>query len=174
MRLPPSPRTSTALVIPILFLSAFGLAGCGLVAKAGKDLGNALPLPGKNRNAGPEIGTESALVPMGEVSFVDVTSRFVLVRTGRTINLKTGAALEARRGLERVAELSYSPETRRGFLVADILRGHPAIGDLVMIHSAEIVDQAAAREKAAAREEAQKRAVREASKERGRKRLKRK
>lgn len=159
------------MVVSLFLLSAAGPMGCGLAAKAGRGLASRLPGVGGKKDSRAEIGAAGAQVPLGEVSYVDERSRFVLVRTGRTIRLKTGAALEARRQQERVAELSYSPENRRGFLVADILRGNPALGDLVMIHSSEIVDMAAARESAEARQAAYENTVKEMSKERGRKRL---
>jgi hypothetical protein len=171
MRLFSLPSEAAKLVVPVLWLFLLGLPACGVAARAGKGLTSGLPLIGNKKEAQPEIGPAGAQVPLGEVSYVEANARFVLVRTGRTIKLKTGAALEARRNQERVAELSYSPEYRQGFLVADILRGNPAIGDLVMIHSSEILDLAAAQQKAAARETAYKEAVENQSKARGRKRL---
>ncbi len=171
MRFPPPLRKVARLVVPVLYLAVLALPGCGLAARAGQGLSAGLPSIGGKKKGGPEIGPEGAQVPLGEISYVDARSRFVLVRTGRTLKLKTGAALEARRELERVAELSYSPEYRQGFLVADILRGKPAIGDLVMIHSSEIMDIAAAQQQAEARETAYRQAVENKSRERGRKRL---
>ena len=85
--------------------------------------------------------------------------------------MQAGSPLEARRGVELVAELTYSPERRQGFLVADIRRGGPMVGDLVMVQSSEISNEETVRRQAEARARANEEALKSASLERGRKRL---
>ena len=71
-----------------------------------------------------------APVSSGMVSLVNEEAGFVLVRTGETP--EAGSSLQARSkdGAE-TALLRVSPEQKRPFIIADILKGKPHVGETV-------------------------------------------
>ncbi|MEI8234650.1 MAG: hypothetical protein WCH57_08190 [Verrucomicrobiota bacterium] len=71
-----------------------------------------------------------APVAIGSVSLVNDELGFVLIRTGETP--EAGSALQARsrEGVE-TASLKVSSEQKRPFIIADILKGKPHVGEVV-------------------------------------------
>ena len=128
----------------------------------------------KDPETAPERSPGGVSVPIGEIAYVNSDAGFVLVRTGKTIQLKQGTELEARLGMTPTAILDASPERKRGFVTADIVQGAPQLGDSVFVRVTPQPDleqrQAAMRQRAEAIGQAQK----SATIERGRKRLRKK
>ena len=85
---------------------------------------------GKKKPADPR--PDSAQI--GSVFMVDSKNEFLLIRSSRTLELEYGTDLIAQNDQGRqTAELKLSPERKAAFLVADIVRGNPEIGDRVKL-----------------------------------------
>lgn len=108
-------------------------------------------------------------IPIGEIVFVNDKVGFVLVRSGRSLRLKEGAELEARQGATPTAILDYSPERKKGFMTADILRGTPNVGDNVFVREMALPDVTPQQELMKKRLDAMAQAKKNASKKDGRK-----
>ncbi|MCB1229229.1 MAG: hypothetical protein KDN19_03120 [Verrucomicrobiae bacterium] len=81
---------------------------------------NALPIPQK--------------LPIGSVHLVHEAGGFVLIRTGRTTEIKPEADLVTFDEQGRpTGKLKLSPERKGAFLAADIVEGHPAVNDRVVM-----------------------------------------
>jgi hypothetical protein len=86
--------------------------------------------PAKHADAPPRART----IAVGEVTIVDEAGRFVLVDLAANLYLPPpGMALRAINAAgETTAHLKAAPERKRPFIAADIVDGHPAVGDLVV------------------------------------------
>lgn len=74
---------------------------------------------------------EAAPIRIGEVALVNNSSEFVLVDIGSGIGPRPGQALKTFRDGAETGVLTVSPESKRPFIVGDIVRGEPAAGDEV-------------------------------------------
>jgi hypothetical protein len=71
-------------------------------------------------------------LPVGLVHHVDETARFVLIRSGRGLQLEPGTILTVHGDQgETVARLKVSPARKESFLTADFLDGVPRKGQQV-------------------------------------------
>ena len=80
-----------------------------------------------------EKKTSAATAPrlVGTVAFVNESLRFVLVDVGSLYSPRQGTALKSFAGAEETAVLAVSPEHKRPFITADVVKGTPHRGDLV-------------------------------------------
>jgi len=71
---------------------------------------------------------------IGTVHMVDHTHDFLLIRSSRNTSIEYGTPLISQRPSGRQsAELKLSPERKGAFLVADIVKGSPDVGDIVKL-----------------------------------------
>jgi hypothetical protein len=77
---------------------------------------------------------------LGNVTLVNETSQFVLIKTPINQRLQPGIPLESFRDGQRSGELLFSPEQSFGFMTADITHGLPAVGDAVYLQYSEGFD----------------------------------
>jgi len=78
---------------------------------------------------------ESASI--GTVHMVDHTHDFLLIRASRNTSIQYGTPLISQSpGGKQSAELKLSPERKGAFLVADIVKGSPDVGDVVKMTGA--------------------------------------
>ena len=77
--------------------------------------------------------TESAPAPqrVGTVAMVNEDLHFVLVDVGSLYAPAAGTALKSFSGGAETGILAVDPEKQRPFIVADIIRGTPRVGDQV-------------------------------------------
>lgn len=68
---------------------------------------------------------------IGSVSFVNEALNFVLIDVGSLYSPLPGTALKSFAGGTESAILAVSPERKRPFITADIVKGTPHSGDLV-------------------------------------------
>ena len=87
-----------------------------------------LPWHHKHR-AAPPVAAGSRLV--GRIALVNEALGFVLVDVGSLYTPLAGAALKCFANGEEMAVLAVSPERKRPFITADIVKGMPHPGDLV-------------------------------------------
>ena len=113
-----APMFSTAVrVSTLVLLGAFG-ASCGLL-----------------RRGTPEtafVDSRRAPLAIGRVALVNVEERFALIEANLAQSPGLGTALRAYTGNAVSAELRATGVRRRPFLVADLVSGMPAKGDLVV------------------------------------------
>ncbi len=70
--------------------------------------------------------------PVGEVAIVEAENGFVLVDLGSSLYVpEPGETLHARNAHGETAKLKASAEQNRPFVAADIVEGHPQVGDEV-------------------------------------------
>jgi len=108
-------------------------------------LGTVASLSGCQLGSRPDRGeTETQRVDMtekrvflGDVSLVNESSQFVLIKTPINQRLTPGMPLESFRDGELSGELLFSPEQTYGFMTADIAHGAPAVGDAVYLRHVE-------------------------------------
>ncbi|MDB6172233.1 MAG: hypothetical protein JWL59_1544 [Chthoniobacteraceae bacterium] len=111
----PIPRHSS--ILPLLLLCVVWTTGC---ASHGK----------KNKAKPAAVGQETNFY--GTIALVNEESRFVLIEAGYNTAPADGTLLKSFRGETESADLSVSPERRRPFVIADIVRGTPQKGDRVV------------------------------------------
>ena len=81
----------------------------------------------------PQPGSAS----IGTVHMVDHTHDFLLIRSSRNTSIQYGAPLISQSpDGKQSAELKLSPERKGAFLVADIVKGSPDVGDIVKMTGA--------------------------------------
>lgn len=68
---------------------------------------------------------------VGTVTLVNEALRFVLVDVGTLYTPEPGSALKCIANGQETAVLAVSPERKRPFITADIVKGTPRPGDLV-------------------------------------------
>ena len=69
---------------------------------------------------------------VGQVAIVDVEQGFVLVDLGSNLYVpEPGVLLHASNDGGETAQLKTTPEQNRPFVAADIIEGHPLVGDQV-------------------------------------------
>lgn len=149
-------RTEGLLVIALLPMLA--LTGCGVVERAPAMGASALkaanPLnwfggdkkrkgQGEKGEDGDKDGGDAASNPMlampgsatlGTVYMVERRNDFLLIKASRLSEVKYGTTLISQNADgHQTAELKLSPERNSQFLVADILRGDPEVGDVVKV-----------------------------------------
>jgi hypothetical protein len=95
------------------------MSGCATAKKA------AAPPPASSAAATP--GPQR----VGTIALVNEELNFVLVDVGSLYAPRAGTALKSFSGTEETAILAVDPEKRRPFIVADIIRGAPKVGDEV-------------------------------------------
>jgi len=66
---------------------------------------------------------------VGRVALVNAELGFVLVDVGSLYAPQAGTALKSFHGTEESGVLAVSPEKQRPFIVADIVKGAPKVGD---------------------------------------------
>lgn len=72
-------------------------------------------------------------VVIGEVALVDEAGRFVLIDLDSNLYVPPpGASLRTANAAGETGHLQTSPEQKRPFIAADIVDGHPAVGDQVL------------------------------------------
>jgi len=71
-----------------------------------------------------------APVAIGSVSLVNESLGFVLIRTGETPAVGSVLQVRAKGGVE-TALLKVSAEQKRPFIIADITKGKPQVGEVV-------------------------------------------
>jgi hypothetical protein len=102
-------------LLRIFYLAGFAiLAGC---ASAKQSHGSAGAAPGPRR--------------VGTVAVVNEELRFVLVDVGSLYVPQAGTALKSFSGGTETGILAVDPEKQRPFIVADIVKGEPKVGDEV-------------------------------------------
>ena len=79
---------------------------------------------------------------LGNITLVNVDSRFVLIKTPVTQRLAPGFPLQSFQDGVLSAELLFSPEQTIGFMTADIREGTPTVGDQVYLRYTEDFDTA--------------------------------
>ena len=68
---------------------------------------------------------------MGTIALVSGDLSYVLVDVGSLSSPEPGTALKSFSGGAETAILAVDPEKQRPFIVADIIRGNPKVGDEV-------------------------------------------
>ena len=69
---------------------------------------------------------------VGQVAIVDVEQGFVLIDLGSNLYVpEPGVLLHASNDGNETAQLKTTPEQNRPFVAADIIEGHPLVGDQV-------------------------------------------
>lgn len=69
---------------------------------------------------------------VGQVAIVDAEQGFVLIDLGPNLYVpEPGLLLRARNDGGETAQLKTTPEQKRPFVAADIIAGHPLVGDRV-------------------------------------------
>lgn len=68
---------------------------------------------------------------VGTIALVNEDLSFVLVDVGSLYSPQAGTALKSFSGGSETAILAVDPEKQRPFIVADIIRGNPKVGDEV-------------------------------------------
>lgn len=68
---------------------------------------------------------------VGTVAVLNGASRFVLLDVGSLYAPEPGSALKCYSGDTETGELVVSPEKKRPFIAADIVKGEPKVGDRV-------------------------------------------
>jgi hypothetical protein len=76
--------------------------------------------------------TPAGPVVIGEVALVDAAGRFVLIDLDSNLCVPPGASLRTTNATGGTGRLLASPEEERPFVAADIVAGHPAVGDQVL------------------------------------------
>lgn len=146
-----------ALVLPLVLLSS----GCGVVKRApeiGESALNAAnPLnwfggddEAKDKDKGKDKGKDMAedgsgavskpgpampgSATLGTVHMVERRNDFLLIKASRLTKIDYGTMLISQNANgHQTAELKLSPERNSQFLVADIVRGNPEVGDVVKL-----------------------------------------
>ena len=111
-------RVSTVLLAGVL------LSGCGW-----------MPWSGGRRRAAAELavaGSRRAALVVGRVSLVNEGERFALIEENMVQAPAAGTMLRIYSGNSLSAELRATGVRRRPFLVADLVSGMPAKGDMVV------------------------------------------
>jgi hypothetical protein len=98
------------LSTPVIILSVALLAGCA------KDQPPSGPTPPRR---------------IGAVAAVNTATRFVVIDVGTLFSPPAGATLKTYRARTETSTLTVTPERKRPFIVADIVKGDPEKGDLV-------------------------------------------
>lgn len=76
--------------------------------------------------------------PIGTVHLVQPAAGFLLIQSSRTLAVAPEAELMTYdAGGRPTGKLKLSPERKSGFLAADIVEGHPQVGDRVLLFSVE-------------------------------------
>jgi hypothetical protein len=149
----------SAPMMLVLATASLGLNACSLVSKA-PDLGSvaqaANPLNWFGGSSdddgeaedGSEIESEAteggdpvdlaqlrpASTSIGMVHMVDARNGFLLIRSSRVAKYDYGSQMISHGSDGRqTAELKLSPERKGAFLVADIIKGNPDVGDTVKL-----------------------------------------
>jgi len=108
----------------LLFHPFAALAACGTIIFSGCALGRRHPRP-----------APAAVVPgpqrVGTVAVVNEELRFVLVDVGSLYTPQPGTALKSFSDGTETGVLAVGPEKQRPFIVADIVKGEPKVGDEV-------------------------------------------
>jgi hypothetical protein len=79
----------------------------------------------------PEAGLAPGPRRVGTVAVVNDDLRFVLVDVGSLYTPAAGTALKSFSGGRETGILAVDPEKQRPFIVADIVKGEPKVGDQV-------------------------------------------
>jgi hypothetical protein len=138
-----------AVILPLVL----ALSACGVVKRAPEIGSSALkaanPLnwfggDGKDKdpaNGDPADGEGTVSKPtpampgsatLGTVHMVERRNDFLLIKASRLAKVEYGTALISQNANgQQTAELKLSPERNAQFLVADIVRGDPEVGDVV-------------------------------------------
>jgi hypothetical protein len=87
----------------------------------------------KHKHAPPPPAASVAPGPqrVGTIAMVNEELNFVLVDVGSLYAPAAGTALKSFSGAEETGILAVDPEKRRPFIVADIIKGAPKVGDEV-------------------------------------------
>ena len=90
-----------------------------------------------SRNHSARAGASPTPTPIvrqlvGQVAIVDAEQRFVLIDLGSNLYVpEPGLLLRAGNDSGETAQLKTTPEQNRPFVAADIVEGHPLVGDQV-------------------------------------------
>ena len=85
------------------------------------------------KSAATKTPTVPQPIAVGKVALVDEMRRFVLIDLQSNLYLpRPGLALRTTNAAGQTAHLRTTPEQKRSFITADIVDGHPAVGDLVL------------------------------------------
>lgn len=68
---------------------------------------------------------------VGKVAIINLKSHFVLLDVGSLYTPASGSTLKCYAGETETGELLVSPERKRPFIAADIVKGEPKVGDRV-------------------------------------------
>lgn len=79
----------------------------------------------------PEAASPPGPQRVGTIALVNEDLSFVLVDVGSLYAPQAGTALKSFSGGAETAILAVDPEKQRPFIVADIIRGNPKVGDEV-------------------------------------------
>ncbi len=72
-------------------------------------------------------------ITVGKVTIVNEEKRFVLIDLASNLSIPDpGVALRTMNGSEETGQLRAAPERKRPFMAADIVSGHPTVGDRVV------------------------------------------
>ena len=112
-------RLLAGLLLSVLAVSA--IAGCATASKHPKPPVAAAPPPPAQHI--PEL--------VGTITLVNAPLNFVLVDVGAVDYPAVGVALKSFSDGKETGILMVSPEKNRPFIIADIVKGTPAKGDLV-------------------------------------------
>lgn len=124
-----------------LICLTIALGGCGSVSHLGGRIAS-LPkklLPKKSQKNNPDEKSQSPQTPpanqnVGEVSYVDEESKFILIRQAPTQKVPPNTALVTKNAAGKVtANLVASPAAKGTFMAADIISGNPARGNFVLV-----------------------------------------
>jgi hypothetical protein len=84
------------------------------------------------QSAKPAHASAPAPIVVGEIAVVDEEEHFVLIDLESSLSVpEPGALLRATNASGGTAHLRAAAEQKRPFVAADILDGHPAVGDQV-------------------------------------------
>lgn len=131
-------RTFPTMALICLTLA---LGGCGSLSHLGSRLASVSKklIPKKADKSNPDeksTGSQSALADknVGEVSYVDEESKFILIRQAPSQKVPPNTPLVARNAAGQVtASLMASPASKGSFMAADIISGNPERGNFVLV-----------------------------------------
>jgi len=109
-------RQSFSRLATLAICGIFVLSGCASSRKKGRGA-DAAVTPGPRR--------------VGTVAVVNEELHFVLVDVGSLYTPAAGTALKSFSGITETGILAVGPEKQRPFIVADIVKGEPKVGDQV-------------------------------------------
>lgn len=110
------------------------LAGCGAVSNLSGKFAASRAAKKREKALKEAAAAGQPELAMGEVTFVQPGASFILYRGAPIAGMAQGTPLEARSPDtgEITGRLTFSPERKQGFGVADITAGIPQVGDKVV------------------------------------------